>query len=179
MEQFNHHKFYRNRLLEQEDVLEPRNPDPEDEFEPPVPKGQEEENPDDVKLAQGDLFVAKFISIGVRYYVPFYAEDALKHGYDEYEKAVDAIWDDCIDYMGLKLHLNPDTPQLFEENVPNFVDGDKVISIEDPKASPSNPDEFLVVCPWVEYAQRAPKDDTGVKDWRAYMEGKEEPTPQS
>ena len=175
MEQFNHHKFYRDRLLEQEDVLEPRNPDPEDEFEPPVPKGQEEEDPDDVKLAQGELFIAKFIAIGMRYYVPFYAEDALKHGYDEYEKAVDAIWDACETFTSIRINDNPNTTQVFQEYLPEFIDDSKVIDIEDPKASPSNPDETLVVCPWVEYAQRAPKDDTGVKDWRAYMEGKEEP----
>ena len=172
MENFNIHKYYRNLLLEKEDVLEPENtpdPDPDDEFEPPVPKGQGEEDPEQVKLAKGDLFIAKFITVGERYYVPFYADEALARGYDTFEKAVDAIWDDLEDQKGLEL-LNPKTPQTFEENSPSFVRGEKIIFVDDPKASPSNPDENYVVCPWVEYAERAPKDDTGVGNWRAYME---------
>lgn len=170
MENFNLYKYYRNNLLEQEDVLEPKEVDPEDEFDPPVPKGQEEETPERVKFDPKDLFIAKFITVGKRYYIPFFAGKAKSAGYDNFESAVDKIWEDLETITDLQTRIEPDTEMDFLENHPNFVYTDDIIIINDPKATPQNPQEDLAVCPWVEYASRAPKDDTGIESWESFIE---------
>ena len=160
-------------LKEEKDVIEPDqdafDAEKERDGELPVPDEDgnvDDEESEDIPFEDRDAYVIKFVSAitNENIYIPFRAKQAKKNGYSDFDSAVEEI----AKYTSNNKEFYYDDDGDIESvtvNVPFWVDSFGVVSSKRSEEAEESSD----VVEWIEYADQAPAENSGVSNWVSHM----------